>query len=581
MNTGSFVRRLRKMKTFSQHLPLTILLAFVATFMHAVFVNSKDLRENEECIQEDPDNKKLLQTCDINWRETGYGNTDHIILEPNEVYDGQDFTIDLDGMDAFEGLFAVHDSVETFQESPEIRNVHTVNGATNTSAGFIIRFKQRFFKVNQCSSTGTVAGNDSGGIAGAESGGILGSALYVTGYEGGHVVVQNSYSTGAIAGTTAGGVIGAWAGAGSGQVRITDSYSEGNIEGPGAGGVCGAFAAAEISDERFSSQVNITRCYALGTIYAVSGAGIVGSSAAGGGELVISECYTIGDVVNATAGGIAGGGAANGGALEIRNSYTTGNVVRDTEVAAATLDIFNFTVKRAGGICGALTGRNNGRVVISNVYMLSTCNTFMIGGIFSGEFSGDADVVHVEYSVHSTSSGKTGKETIVQHGSNHNSLALRGNSGDLSDILGKVYQTPQFSWPDDVWVVPSPGSFPELRHNRQSFAIGHGPTRTLCTEGGQASPLATSKSNASPTTRASPTMTPGSPDEESNPSPSASCSLEPTATVTEMGQSPGLSPSPVSTLDPSPAKASSIRPLPPAVFLSLMLSVFSQWYNFA
>eukprot|EP01138_Halocafeteria_seosinensis_P012504 gb/GECG01012777.1/.p1 GENE.gb/GECG01012777.1/~~gb/GECG01012777.1/.p1 ORF type:complete len:508 (+),score=36.88 gb/GECG01012777.1/:1-1524(+) len=294
-----------------------LLLVLVNVLTLPAKAEQRDLRVDEPCIRNVSD-FVLIQTCDISWVESGYTLDDFITLTSNETFDGQNYTINFDGIVGYDGLFAIDESVSSFEVAPRIRNVHTSNGTLATGGGFIVRPRQKFFKVNYCSSSGKIGGIDrSGGIVGEEA--------------GGQILVRNCFSTGPIAAELAGGIVGNDV---SGLGRIEACFSHGDILGSSAGGICGG----NCGKGRYS-QVYITRSYSTGTVKGSRSGGIVGiQSGHEWGSVIISQCFTTGDIVCDGAGGITGGAAArNEGEVEIRDSYTTGHVTSS---------------KRTGGISG-------------------------------------------------------------------------------------------------------------------------------------------------------------------------------------------------------------------------------------
>eukprot|EP01138_Halocafeteria_seosinensis_P004721 gb/GECG01004827.1/.p1 GENE.gb/GECG01004827.1/~~gb/GECG01004827.1/.p1 ORF type:complete len:537 (+),score=45.62 gb/GECG01004827.1/:1-1611(+) len=414
-----------------------------------------DLREivvrgNESCIVYDSRLQRFEQNCDINWKERGFGNGGCINLKANETFDGKNYTIHLDGMTAFHGLFCVSNEVATLEEAPLIMNVHTSNGATAEEGGFIVLRGQMFFKIDSCSSSGEISGDGSGGIAGYRSGCL-----------DGNVVVRRCHSSGRIRGYCGGGILGRAAGCRGGTANVSSSSSSGELLQASTGGIFGCLAGME-------GSAFIARSHSTGDISSKWSGGIVGiASGKWNGFVHISECFTTGDILAVGAGGITGRNTAvKSGTVEIKDSYTTG-----------TVDVGN----NAGGICGDRTGRSNGQLFISRVYMLSVApkQTVMIGDI-----NQHAKSIMVTYSVHSTSSGYTGAQYIVGKWNVAIKWVLseEGNSGDLDDIRGQLYEasvsnggntTVNHRWREDTWFVPGGGDiadrlFPQLRNNPQS-----------------------------------------------------------------------------------------------------------------
>jgi len=158
-----------------------------------------------------------------------------------------------------------------------------------------------------------VIGCSSSGQMGSHSGGIVG---YHAGINGGTVYCESCWSTGAQTSTYAGGIFGDSAGMESGSsIYATSCYSTGNI-GVGGGGICGG------SCGRNSGNATIINCYSTGNV-AQQGGGIIGVIPQ---NTTVNNCYSIGNMAAATAGGICGelGGDGN---INITKCYTVGTVV--------------------------------------------------------------------------------------------------------------------------------------------------------------------------------------------------------------------------------------------------------------
>lgn len=280
--------------------------------------------------------------------------TSFIALQSEEVFDGLGYSIELGTITGWQGF--ITSTLETYNPEstpdnrPLVKNIGILNGTTTTSGGFIVRAYQRFFRVDNCYSTGVINGTDitswngGGGIAGRSSGYNLGNCL-----------LENSYSTGSI-GITAGGITGTGAAIGTDLstilfensiCTIRNCYSTGNISRRG-GGISGNASGAR------RGLIRIENCYSTGSINSQSG-GIIGQDSASNiGTCRITNCYSTGNM-SENAGGIAGWYTAGiNGICVIINCYSTGNIGN-----------------RSGGIGGpAIGGDGNtgGRVDISNCY---------------------------------------------------------------------------------------------------------------------------------------------------------------------------------------------------------------------
>eukprot|EP01138_Halocafeteria_seosinensis_P012145 gb/GECG01012413.1/.p1 GENE.gb/GECG01012413.1/~~gb/GECG01012413.1/.p1 ORF type:complete len:2289 (+),score=217.89 gb/GECG01012413.1/:1-6867(+) len=513
----------------------------------------------DPCIEEEMSSGTRLtyQICNVTWT---YHRAYRFKLKAGEVFDGQNFTVNLEGLEGdFKGMFEVSDEIRDYDNAPLIRNVHIIGGSVAINHGFVVRGRQEFFKVERCSSTGKISGKASGGIAGSNSG-----------RNGGKIVIQNSHSTGSIVGDHAGGIVGEKAGNSNGTVTVTDCSSTGQIEGDDTGGICGKAAGVNggnvfaqhssstgtvtgfraggvvgglagksggsvhilqshssgdigsfdgglfaggicggeagfnggevivhechstgivkyrsggilggegsgevrisrsystgiiqgkysggICGEQFGNT-NITKCFSTGEISGEGSGGIIGRNSK---SVHIAQCFSRGKIIGDGAGGICG---KEGGDVEITDSYSTGNVAVEAN--------------NAGGICGGDTGKDGGRVVIKNAYVLSTRSTIMIGKVATDNYVNGGLVdegakrVIIENGVHGTSDGITGASFMVGENHGHPSLRLTRNSGNLTVIRGQLYHAEEHGWSCDTWFIPMgdpESTYPQLRTNPQ------------------------------------------------------------------------------------------------------------------
>ena len=256
-------------------------------------------------------------SCNFTWSDY-YNANDFILLKASEIFNGGDFTIDLNGLPTpWDGLFRIDPTVES-ADAPEIHHLHIIHGETSEGGGFFIQADQNNFVVDSCSSSGTIrgvcgdegcfggggiCGHDcsgtisivsslsTGDMEGRHTGGIAGSRF---GADGGQATIINCWSEGDIEGTRNGGICGALGGQNGGSVTITKSHSKGKINGEGSGGICG-WAAGHTE-----GYVEISECYTHGEINAKNGGGITGEwTAVRSGHVNISNCYTLGDIAGA------------------------------------------------------------------------------------------------------------------------------------------------------------------------------------------------------------------------------------------------------------------------------------------
>jgi hypothetical protein len=205
-----------------------------------------------------------------------------IQLLENEIFDGNGYTIDLETRTGWKGLFATGGT--SLSNSSLIKNLGILGGTTVNNAGFIVRHSQKFFKVENCYSTGTI-GQNAGGISGINSG-----------YFGGNCTITNCYSTGTI-GDYTGGISGQYSGNNNGRCTIANCYSTGTIIGYGSGGISGHYSG-------FTGNCTITNCYSTGTISGFGAGGISGMNS--GSFCTITNCYSTGTISGFGAGGITG-----------------------------------------------------------------------------------------------------------------------------------------------------------------------------------------------------------------------------------------------------------------------------------
>jgi hypothetical protein len=215
---------------------------------------------------------------DFTWSTSSLPQSDpYIALGPNEIFDGAGYAINLTGfIGPWAGLFSTGGTSIT--NASIIRNLGILNGTTSIDVtsygnGFLVKIRQRFFKVQNCYSTGAI-NSFGGGIVGGGSG------------ENGECIITNCYSTGQIGGQNSGGITGNRAGSLSGKCYITNCYSTGQMSGFQTGGITGF------------------------------------TTALGGGECIITNCYSTGQISGGNSGGITAN-VSNDGTCTITNCYST------------------------------------------------------------------------------------------------------------------------------------------------------------------------------------------------------------------------------------------------------------------
>jgi hypothetical protein len=221
----------------------------------------------------------------------GWNTTDFIQLQANQVFDGQGYSIDLDGISNWYGLFST--SGTSIETGSIVKNLGILNGTLVNNGGYIIRTEQKFFTVNNCYSTGIINGEGSGGIVG-----------FKCSNNNGYLKVEKCYSIGDITGLYAGGIVGAdsvWYG---GTCEINDCYSNGNIDGDNTGGIIGNAAAAFSTN----SICNINNCYSSGSITNTTNTGGITALNPGydGATCNVTNCYSARRSGNITNGSSVG-----------------------------------------------------------------------------------------------------------------------------------------------------------------------------------------------------------------------------------------------------------------------------------
>lgn len=289
-----------------------------------------------ECLHHDPISSTFYLTCSFDWTN----NTKCIVLLRNENFEGNGYSIDLNGVSNWEGLFQIStDSINgpsSFDDAPVIRDVHMIGGETSGEGGFIVQSKQSHFVVKNCSSSGAIHGTCAGGCKGG--GGICG---------------QNC----------------------AGNILITHCWSSGEIH-RGAGGIAGRRFG------RDTKTATISYCYSSGNIVGQWGGGICGSNS---GTFTIEQCCSLGEISGERSGGISGANTARAGNhVSIINCYSRG----------AIKGKYN-----AGGICGELAGIESGTVTLTNVYASGKIVDSDAGGLI-GSVSGDAMHISITMSVY-------------------------------------------------------------------------------------------------------------------------------------------------------------------------------------
>jgi hypothetical protein len=273
---------------------------------------------------------KLTQSCTWNEIRSEYSAmsvTDYITLQSDETFDGQGFTIDLETLTDWKGLFACSATSASSTNHSKIQNLGILNGSCSSQNAFLVRQSQRFFSISNCYSQTNMISNYASGIVGDYAGG------------NGYFSITNCYSTG----DCHYGIVGYMCCQGSNSTCvISDCYSEGNCNGSG---IIGSFSSSSSSIN--NPTITVTNCYSTGNCYV----GIVGSHAGRfDGTCTITNCHSKGLTHNGIAGGACG---RDGGTCIIKNCYSLGDCIDNWG---------------SSGILGGNSGINNGYCLVENCY---------------------------------------------------------------------------------------------------------------------------------------------------------------------------------------------------------------------
>lgn len=348
-------------------------------------------------------------------------NNYFIIGSTNITFNGQNKTVNINGVTNFSGLFQngtglLETSYTTGYSNILIKDM-SMECSTSTVSTYNGWFAQTYFSngainnvLNNLTSNGNMMDERTAGICGSWSGANLGS-----------LTVSNCNSSGLIGNFECGGICGARMGDMSGNVIITDCYSTGNISHPiaiGAGGICGNGIGYR------SGNGNIQNCYSTGNIDMKSSGGICGDYiGAFNGTVNISNCYSTGEITGEFAGGICGfyAGTDNGN-IYIDKCYSTGAI----------------TGLNAGGICGSVAGSNGGSIYIDKCYSLGDVSGDYAGGICGSEAGVSNGSTHIDkcYSLGNISGNYAGGIAGTWFCESTNQLCSITNSYSRGNING-------------------------------------------------------------------------------------------------------------------------------------------------
>ena len=415
-----------------QRLPRYAIFITASLFLQVTGCTGQDRREdaingNIPCMQYDEVNSAFSMQCDIIWTAIGNGlaDDDYVTLEANEVFDGHDHHIDLDGILNWHGAFKIDEGANSLDNAPEIRNLHMRNGETSSNGGFLIQEEQANFIVDSCSSTGIIQGGLGGG------GGICGNRC------SGDIRIKNCHSSGTINGRNAGGIAGGSFGLNSDFAEITNCYSTGDITGLGAGGISGQSVG-------FGGHVIVSFSHSTGEISGSQSGGISGfRTGENAQEVVVKQCYSVGQIHGNHAGGITGSQTAHFHAdVFVTDCYSRGEI-RGTN---------------GGGICGSDVGTSGGSVTLTNTYATGEIVSPSGGGLI-GLIHSAAKEINIIMSVYNA--GQDGNDPMIGTNNAQDKTNKDKNSGDLGKITGKLYcYSIDNCWDDAIWQATK--EFPEI-----------------------------------------------------------------------------------------------------------------------
>ena len=254
-------KRTVKKINFFQYLFLWALLT-IGLVCHQFSLACTDIRgqlSGFNCLDYDADISTFSMTCSFAWTSTGIGTSKCIVLQKNEKFEGNGHSIDLNGINNWEGLFRIATSNEnspsSLDDAPMIHDARMIGGETSGKGGFIIQAEQKHCVVKNCSSSGVIRGS---AIApGFGGGGICGHGC------SGDILITHCWSTGEIR-YTAGGIAGKELGIDGNTdntVTISHCYSTGDLVGLHSGGICG-----HRGGHNNKGILTIQQCYSLGEI---------------------------------------------------------------------------------------------------------------------------------------------------------------------------------------------------------------------------------------------------------------------------------------------------------------------------
>jgi hypothetical protein len=324
--------------------------------------------DNVKVISKELIDNKIVYTLlqNISWREINEitENADFFTLKKNEVFDGNNFLIDLSGVST-RGLFKTEST--NIEDAPIIRNLNIINGNVSSNDFYdqgnsiIIQKEQKYFILDNCNLTTNIYGEFNGGLCGMYSG-----------FEGGHCIIRNCNFQGNIFGNHSGGIVGSGAGNSNGKCEIINCNYRGIIEGKGSGGIAG-FACGN-----GSGNCIIDKCNSFDiVINGECAGGIIGSHAGNRGNCHIINCDSSGVINGNWSGGISGFNSGYKGVCNIEKCSYNGILKGEynggiTGLNGGYMGLLNIKLCRVFDI--TIEGRGSGGIIGGNAGVSGVCN---------------------------------------------------------------------------------------------------------------------------------------------------------------------------------------------------------------
>lgn len=338
-------------------------------------------------------------------------NSDYIMLNDDEVFNGNGFTIDL-VTNSTRGLFKFN--ATSYGSAPIVKNLGILNGSLAVDgAGYFCQSSQKYFIIENCYSTGDIARNYCGGIIG-----------YYNSNTTGKYMIKNCYSTGNIKGSYSGGIAGSYNSGNTNDYSIIDScYSTGNIESTYCGGIVGTN----------TNYIIVRNCMYLGTnpiINSYSG-GILGQNNL---YCVLQNCYNkVGSTASST-GGILG---RDNHYTIIQNCYNASE-----QYNGGLIGTDNDNVKVENSLSFITPTSGSGTIAADGCYGLEIYNTYsLIANVNSSQtlFSNQAyvnsnkllDILNGNYSIINNTQTNVISNSYISNITCDNGFVLNGSEYPL------------------------------------------------------------------------------------------------------------------------------------------------------